>query len=336
MIGLQERFKHPSCHAEFKQKNRKYNCSFAQSASEQIFIVMFPSLRRNHGHSFADNSRAGILAVPDERARYRSYRRPRPVGNLLVPHSNKPRSCIAAFPLVQALCLCTSLLIGSACASQDSFQEKYGLPQSPESLLQEILARDEFKEDETWSFIERLWEQFYRKILRLLARILKHLPETRAPQIDEQWAWMVVKMMLLGVAAVLAIYALSRILSMIAKNERSSYARSLNPEKGGPGLGGSGDSWDQALMLAQKGDYSKALVTLFRFAVLKLDEQGILLFHRGKTNREILECITDDSVRDIVADMIPSFNRVRYGKGSCDRIEYERFLSLCRRLAARF
>jgi hypothetical protein len=242
---------------------------------------------------------------------------------------------ISAFVLIAAFLLCFSLAACPARASENDFQEKYNLPKSPDTLLKEILSRPEFQEDETQSFIDRQLERLYRELARLFARILKSLPAVESPQIDERVGRTIIKMILVGAAGLLVLYVLARVFSLVAKRRLFSDTDSQTPEPGKHGLTGSRNSWDHALMLAEKADYGEALINLFRFAVLKLDEQGILLFHSRKTNREILESIKSDPLREIVGEMVPSFNRVRYGEASCDRLEYEHFLGLCRRLAGR-
>jgi len=242
---------------------------------------------------------------------------------------------MSEFRFTLALLLCLCLLAGPASASADSFQQRYNLPQAPETLLKEILARPEFGEDVTQSFLEGLWERFYKELARLFARILERMPSAVSPMIAEQLGRTIVRMMLLVAAGLLAIYVLFRVFRLVAKRRSVSATYSPQPDVGPAGLAGSRESWDQALIQAEKENYPQALINLFRFALLKLDEAGILLFHRGKTNREILESLNNDSLRKIVAEMIPRFNRVRYGKAFCDRLEYEHFLGLCRRLAER-
>jgi len=242
---------------------------------------------------------------------------------------------MSGFWFTLALLLCFGLLAGPASASADSFQLRYDLPQAPETLLKEILARPEFGEDDTQSFLDEVWERLYRELARLFARLLEGMPSAMSPMIAEQLGRTIVRMMLLGAAGLLAIYVLFRIFSLVAKRRSVSGAYTPEPDAGPPGLAGSRDSWDQALIQAEKADYAQALINLFRFALFKLDEAGVLLFHRGKTNREILESLNNDSLRKIVAEMVPRFNRVRYGKAFCDRLEYEHFLGLCRRLAER-
>jgi hypothetical protein len=293
-------------------------------------------LRSKHAYTSGNDLSGSILPV-HRPAAIRPYRLSgSALGPLVAPNVTEWTPFILSLLLVSAVLLCFSLVAVAASTPGSSFQEKYSLPQSPETLLKEILSREEFKQDQTQSFVERLLERLYKELVRLLVGILKRFSSVETPQIDEKLAWIVVKMLLLGSAIVLAIYVLLRVFRVFRNRGIFSDNGFPEPEIGRPGrVAGSSDSWDQAVMLAEKANYAEALINLFRFAVLKLDEQGVLLFHRGKTNGEILESINNHSLREILAEMVPSFNRVRYGKASCDRVEYEHFLGLCRRLSER-
>jgi hypothetical protein len=99
------------------------------------------------------------------------------------------------------------------------------------------------------------------------------------------------------------------------------------------GASNSGELWDQALQTAEQARYADALVLLFRFLVSRLHEEGMLSFYRGKTNREILDSLEQEPFRDLVAEMVIRFNRVRYGREACGKADYDEFLTLCRRVS---
>lgn len=237
--------------------------------------------------------------------------------------------------LLPFLILFFALLISLASASEDHFRDKYNLPRSPEPVLKEILSRPEFKEDAAHSLIERLWNQLQEELIRLLARIFRRLPLPEGYKFPQNVGRTLVTVMLLGSAGLLAVFVLIRIFHLARRKRAPSENNSSAAQLGEPGIPGSGECRAEALRLAEKGNYSQALIHLFRSALLRLKEKGFLSFHKGKTNREILESINDDLLRGIIAEMIPSFNQVRYGNASCDRLEYERFLGLCLRLTER-
>jgi len=74
-------------------------------------------------------------------------------------------------------------------------------------------------------------------------------------------------------------------------------------------------------------------VLLFRFLVSRFHEEGLLSFHSGKTNREILDSLGPAPFRDILADLVSRFDRVRYGGSACGKADYEEFLMLCRQVS---
>jgi hypothetical protein len=88
-----------------------------------------------------------------------------------------------------------------------------------------------------------------------------------------------------------------------------------------------------ALKSAEQGNYRDALISMFRYVLLWLDERGRLSLHQVKTNREVLESLgRDQPLRNALGEMIPVFNRVRYGNYPCDKHDYEKFLTLCSRV----
>ena len=237
--------------------------------------------------------------------------------------------------LLPPLVLFFALLIGLAIASEDHFRDTYNLPRSPEPVLKEVLSRPEFKEDAAQSLIERLWNQLREELVRLLARIFRRLPLPEGYTFPQNVGRTLVTAMLLGSAGLLAVFVLIRVFRLARRKRTPSENDSSAAQLGASAASGSEEFRAEALRLAEKGNYSQALIHLFRSALLRLKEKGFLSFHKGKTNREILESINDDLLRGIIADMIPSFNQVRYGNASCDHLEYERFLGLCLRLTER-
>ena len=97
------------------------------------------------------------------------------------------------------------------------------------------------------------------------------------------------------------------------------------------------EALDMSRSLAERGEYREALIHLFRYALIRLDEQGRLGFYIGKTNREILRSPRlKKSDRDTLSEMVPIFNCVRYGDFPCGKAEYDRFLLLTGRLLDAF
>jgi len=226
-------------------------------------------------------------------------------------------------------------LFASCCgaASSDTFRERFNLPEDPEPLLQSILSTDEFKDQPIQTFLERLREWALELLLRALKWLLDRAPSAGPIRVSEGSLWHVVAALILGALLVFAVIMAIRVLPFktrpAPKNTRPGTTDIEEVE-----LLSSGDTWDMAIRTAAQADYSEAIVHLFRFVLLWLDEHGQLAFHPSKTNRELLAGVVKNALpRQALAEMIPVFDRVRYGGLQCDQTEYERFLALCRRIS---
>jgi hypothetical protein len=82
----------------------------------------------------------------------------------------------------------------------------------------------------------------------------------------------------------------------------------------------------QAQQLAEAGNFRSAVRQLYLAALLHLDEQGILRFHRDQTNREVLAQTEDGSaVRAHLQPVVETFDRVWYGVREPDRQAFETY-----------
>jgi hypothetical protein len=80
----------------------------------------------------------------------------------------------------------------------------------------------------------------------------------------------------------------------------------------------------QAQQLAEVGNFRGAVRQLYLAALLHLDEQGILRFHRDQTNREVLAQTEDgSSVREHLTPVVDTFDRVWYGVREPDQQTFE-------------
>jgi len=227
------------------------------------------------------------------------------------------------------------LLCGAAHASisKESFREYYGLSQAPESLAREILSRDEFQQTLAERLVEQLRNLLYEAIKRLLSQLEKILPRMPGLKIDPEVPRAVAIWILLGFLALIAALGLWFALARFrASASRLRATATLEPDKSF-GSASSRDLWDQALLTAEQARYAEALVLLFRFLVSRFHEEGLLSFHRGKTNREILESLGPAPFRDTVADLVSRFDQVRYGGGACAKADYDEFLKRCRQVS---
>lgn len=216
-----------------------------------------------------------------------------------------------------------------AVASRDGFKEHFNLPQDPEPLLKKILEREEFREQPLRSLVEQLWDLLQDLALRALEWLLSHIPTWQPPTFPRDTLWLVFLALSLGFLLIMAVFGVVKlvplILSWFARQDR----RASEPEASDFIL--SSDAWKMAERMARQARYREAVIYLFRFAVLSLDEQGYLAFHDSKTNRELLAGMkAEPELRKIFAGMIPIFDGVRYGDNPCDQEDYGRFLVMCR------
>jgi hypothetical protein len=232
------------------------------------------------------------------------------------------------------ICLVVATVAGlsdlsAAGPSADEFRKRYDLPQDPKTALEDILARDEFRnQEESWiSQVQRLmWET----ILRALKWIFDRLPGFNF-DIDDDIGQMILDTQLVGMIALVAGLAAWMVVRLI--RSRRHRIRVINsPEDHAPADSpGSAGARAMALKLAEQGDYRGALIHLFRYVLTLLDEKGRLTVGPGKTNREVLNSIPNgEPLKAPLAEMIPLFNRVRYGDAGCGKVDFERFQDLSR------
>lgn len=82
----------------------------------------------------------------------------------------------------------------------------------------------------------------------------------------------------------------------------------------------------QAQVFAEAGNYRSAVRQLYLAALLHLDEQGILRFHRDQTNREVLaQTEAGSPVRSHLQPVVETFDRVWYGVREPDRQTFEAY-----------
>ncbi len=219
---------------------------------------------------------------------------------------------------------------GMSDAGSASFQARFDLPRDPDALLKEILARKEFRSSPIREAFERLIDRVKAFLVDFLRRLWKSMP--RLGPIDAAYdpIWIFLGTVLAASGITLLVVLGKRLIEFLL-GKYGALARVQHPESEAARVDGSREILNQALKAAETGEYATALVLLFRHALVWLDETGRLSLQPGKTNREILESIpADEPMRQGLSEMIPVFNRVRYGQASCGRTDYEHFLAACR------
>jgi hypothetical protein len=212
----------------------------------------------------------------------------------------------------------------------DQFVQKLQLPRDPEPILKEILSRSEFKDAEQESWIDKLRILLYETLKKIFDWIRDRIPKVKWPQADLDIFRIIVGSFV--VAAVLVLATVLVIYATRSLGRNRLYVEEVE-DLGFPDAATSAAVRASAVKNAEQGNFREALIGMFRYVLLWLDERGRLALHQVKTNREVLESLKNDvGLRNTLGEMIPIFNRVRYGNYPCDKKDYERFLALCSRV----
>ncbi len=233
---------------------------------------------------------------------------------------------LCAFLLLVVACAHWQAQWGYATLPTGNFQKKFSLPQDPEVLLKDILSRKEFKDAATQSLLDRLkayLDYLWRKVL---SWILDRLPNLGPISLGNESIWAAVGILLITAILAAIIMWLARLFSPVSRRHAAKASQSVIQEIE---LGDLGEMRAQALLAAQQGDYRKALILLFRFVLLRLDELGQIKWRPWKTNREILRSVHENTTtRESLSEMISIFNEIYYGDKPCGNLEFQRFLTL--------
>lgn len=234
--------------------------------------------------------------------------------------------------------ICFRSLIGIALVLLTAFAAVTGTfagedVQHPKKLLKEILAGSEFQDTKGHSILGRLLTEIVEGIRRIVEFILGKIPNMPEIEADGDAAFAVLTVVLWGVLLALVVYLGY---SMYGGEPMRRWTRVSPSEFNVPGSDESlrGDELrETADSLAREGRYSQALSAMYRWTLTRLDDMGVISLRRGLTNREILRALKNQQDRGrVMAEMVPLFNRVRFGGVPCNKQEYDRFSALCRQL----
>lgn len=225
--------------------------------------------------------------------------------------------------------------LGFADTSGDQFRKRYELPKDPTTVLADILARDEFtNQQESW--ISQMRRLMWEAIIRAIKWIIDRLPRFPNFEISDDVGQMILDAQLIGTIALVA-GLVGWVAVRLIRARRNQFRAVYAPEEheSADSLG-SAKAYVMAMKLAEQRDYRGALIYLFRYVLTWLDEKGTLTVGPGKSNREVLNSVPPGApIRAPLAEMIPLFNRVRYGDADCRRVDFERFQSLCHTITER-
>jgi hypothetical protein len=211
--------------------------------------------------------------------------------------------------------------------STDSAKQ-LNLSTDPKPILKEILSGWEFRQTD-----ESIWTRLRYAIIQKIEEFLDWLRSKNPPAWVETGTsiiWRIIGAILLVVLLLILLKFLINAFNWWKNRERptqqveeETYEILLSSEQ----------LKDLAERAAGARDYSSALAHLFRYLLVWLDEHGRISLHEVKTNREILLGLRyEDPARDVLSQIIPIFNRVRYGKLPCNQSDYERFSGMAEKL----
>lgn len=166
----------------------------------------------------------------------------------------------------------------------------------------------------------------------LLDRILQWLWDTLANLIDG----------LRGVPHGRVVATVAFVVVLVLVSARMLYSARLRSIEAGESLIGfssgrsMGDPWREAEQLASSGKYTEAAHALYRAALAMLEAKGLVRLHESKTS--------GDYARELRRRGAPAwapfrrfgarYDRIIYGTGTCDAVEYGTLLDDARALAA--
>lgn len=250
------------------------------------------------------------------------------------------RSSTIYHKLLLLLCLVSVIVlahgeVNATPVSGDEFREKLNLPQDPKITLEEILSRDEFtNQEESWIIKAKRW--LWTTSLEFLEWVLQRLPSLEPLDIDDDVGQLILNALMVGVLVIFAAFIGWVILRLLSAKKARFRIVQPEAESAEPEFLGSAEARSTALRNGEQGNYRDGLIYLFRYVLLWLDETGRLTLGPGKTNREVLTSISSEgTLKDLLLEMVPVFNRVRYGDVPCGKADYERFQDLCFRVVER-
>jgi hypothetical protein len=216
--------------------------------------------------------------------------------------------------------------VSHASRTPSDFQKQFNLPQDPDALLKEILSRKEFTDAARVSLLDRFMDYLDYLWRKALSWLLDRWPDLGPFSLGNESVWAAVGILLLTAILALIIFRIARFLSGVSKKSRAKQTEFSDlPIE----LGDLGEMQGQAVQLAHRGEYRQALILLFRFVLLRLDELGRIKWHPCKTNREILRSADRTTqTHDPLSEMISIFNGIYYGDKNCSSQEFYRFLNL--------
>ncbi|MFC1836871.1 hypothetical protein ACFL2Q_19455 [Thermodesulfobacteriota bacterium] len=221
-------------------------------------------------------------------------------------------------------------------ADGDIFAQRYDLPANPDTVLQEVLSRQEFVDAAKKSLWEEIRDWIYEGFRKVLRWIWSLLPGISPSEEDARVLDWILRALLIAVGMTAVLFVGYQVYRFIRRSRFGSRSRAKTEKAEEEILTADDELWRLALEKAEQGRYGEALILLFRSALMTLDAAGLIYYHPGRTNREILNSLEQGTpIRNTLYQMVPVFNRVFYGNARCGKSDYEHFLEMCSRITRR-
>jgi hypothetical protein len=158
-------------------------------------------------------------------------------------------------------------------------------------------------------------------------------PNLSFPDISAPWLIWVAWIAIGGVLVFLAVMLIRAFLNREARKAKSSDGDSVEAEEDGDRLDAlplpkvarpRGTLLEEARRSYEEGDYNAAIVYLYSYQLVKLDQNQWIRLAKGKTNREYLrELSARGELQTVLARTMVPFEDVYFGNHSLDRTRFE-------------
>jgi hypothetical protein len=190
--------------------------------------------------------------------------------------------------------------------------------------IETILKRPEYRwsDNSQSNWIQRFLDNLFEKIRILLEEII--------PQDRETTAFDPRPFFILGIFLILLLVLYFSFRGVIKDFVQEAGLRQGNP---GEEVLTASQAMQSAYQLAEKGDHRLAVRYLYLYALLQLEERGLLRYDRSRTNREYLRSIQErPQLFLLLRDVVDVFDHVWYGCQAIDDDGYAHYLEQVNRL----
>lgn len=219
----------------------------------------------------------------------------------------------------------------AASSGDGPFVNRFGLREDPDAVLKRTLEGEDFSYAGLVSRTEEIFVEFFMAVYKAIVDLF--------PEFDPPWPYKGAKkfsgdtltVISLALVATLLIFALVWIILKTGALNWRFKTKAVSAPDDPLDLENitHEELWDHAVTFSEEGDYRRAIIYFFRSFLMRLENEGIISFKPGLTNREILRTMDiQDPNRATLAKMIPVFNRIRYGSGDGDQAQVGLFKEL--------